>query len=93
LKITGLIWLDEILDKLEAKHNVRAEEVHQVFANRPNIRFVEKGHHVGENVYAAGGRTEAGRMLVVFFVHKTDGRALILSSRAISRRERRRYGL
>lgn len=92
MKITGFIWLDDILEKLEQKHNVQAPEVYQVFANRPQFRYVEKGHRPEEGVYAAGGRTDGGRPLIVFFVYKSDGRALILSARTMSRAERRRYG-
>jgi uncharacterized DUF497 family protein len=42
-------------------------------------------------VYSASGQTHAGRYLIVFFVHKRDGRALILSARDMTRNERRRY--
>ncbi len=31
VKIVGLIWLEEIVEKLEAKHRVIPEEVEQVF--------------------------------------------------------------
>jgi hypothetical protein len=53
---------------------------------------VEKGHRPGEDVYAALGRTEAGRYLVIFFVYKKDRRVLILSARDMTDSERRRYG-
>ncbi|PIZ25726.1 MAG: hypothetical protein COY47_04380, partial [Chloroflexi bacterium CG_4_10_14_0_8_um_filter_57_5] len=58
---------------------------------KPHVRFVEKGHRSGENVYAALGLTDGGRYLIVFFVLKRDGRALILSARNMSRAERRKY--
>jgi uncharacterized DUF497 family protein len=47
LKITGFIWLEDIVEKLwrkRRKHGVREEEVVQVFANASHVRFVEKGH-------------------------------------------------
>lgn len=91
MKITGFIWLDEIVEKLYHKHNVLPEEVREIFNNQPKFRFVEKGHRPGENVYFASGQTEAGRYLIVFFVYKKDRRALILSARDMSRAERRRY--
>lgn len=93
MKVIGFIWLDEILEKLDQKHNVQPHEVIEVFANRPVFRYVEKGHRLGENVYAAGGRTDAGRRLVIYFVNKVDNRALILSARDLSHSERRRFGL
>jgi uncharacterized DUF497 family protein len=91
VKITGLIWLAEIVDKLDWKHHVQQEEVREVFRRQPKFRFVEKGHRRGENVYLAQGRTVAGRYLNVFFVSKVDQRALILSARDMTRAERRKY--
>ena len=94
MKISGLIWLDDIVQKIAQKHAVQREEVRQVFTNRnrPRFRFVEKGHRMGENVYPVSGRTDAGRYLIVFFIHKKDSRALILSARDMTDGERRRYG-
>jgi uncharacterized DUF497 family protein len=42
-------------------------------------------------VYAARGQTDAGRYLIVFFLHKPNHVALILSARDMDQRERRRY--
>ncbi|MBM4258929.1 MAG: BrnT family toxin [Deltaproteobacteria bacterium] len=92
MKIGGLIWLAEIVDKLDWKHNVQQQEVREVFRRKPKYRFVEKGHRRGENVYVAQGRTEAGRYLNVFFVYKTNQRALILSAREMTPAEKRTYG-
>jgi uncharacterized DUF497 family protein len=91
LKIKGIIWLDEILEKLIRKHNVQQREVREVLTNKPRFRFVEKGHRSGENVYAAMGQTQGGRYLIVFFVYKTDKRALILSARDMTKAERSLY--
>ncbi|MBI4620466.1 MAG: BrnT family toxin [Desulfobacterales bacterium] len=91
MKIEGIIWLDEILEKLARKHNVQQSEVREALTNKPRFRFVEKGHRSGENVYVAMGKTYGGRYLIVFFVHKTDKRALILSARDMTKAERRLY--
>ena len=91
MKIKGLIWFDDIIEKIKRKHNVQQQEVREVLVNDPHFRFVEKGHRSGENVYAAMGQTEDGRYLIVFFVWKTDRRALILSARDMTRAERRLY--
>ncbi len=91
MKITGFVWFDDIIEKLESKHNVQQDEVREMFANRPHFRRVEKGHRPGEDVYSAGGQTDAGRYLIVFFVFKRDRRALILSARDMTRSERSRY--
>jgi len=91
LKVSGFIWLDDIVEKLHRKHNVLPEEVRQVFDSRPKFRFIEKGHRLDENVYFASGQTQAGRYLIVFFVYKKDRRALILSARDMTPVERKRY--
>ena len=91
MKITDFIWYDEIVEKLEQKHNVRQQEVREVFANRPQFRFVEKGHRPMENVYAALAQTIAGRYLIVFFIYKMDNQALILSARDMTHTEVRKY--
>lgn len=91
MKISGIIWIDEIIDKLERKHNVQQDEVRQALRNDPHFRFIETGHRPGENVYAALGRTDSGRHLIVFFVLKKDKRALIVSARTMTDAERKRY--
>jgi uncharacterized DUF497 family protein len=91
MQIDDFTWLPDIVEKLAVKHGVDQDEVEEVFFNRPRYRFVESGHRAGEDVYAAGGQTDAGRYLIVFFIHKADNTALILSARDMDRRERRRY--
>jgi uncharacterized protein len=93
LHITSIIWLEEIADKLAWKHKVTREEVREVFSGGSRrFRFVEKGFQTGDDLYAVLGRTHAGRKLVVFFVYKKDGAALIISGRDMSDKERRKYG-
>jgi hypothetical protein len=58
--------------------------------NKPQFRFIEKGHRKGENAYAAMGQTEEGRHLIVFF-YKHDQNALVLSARDMTKDERRLY--
>lgn len=91
MKIEGLIWLDDIVEKLERKHKVLQNEVREVLQSDPYFRFVEKGYRPRENVYAVLGRTQGGRYLIVFFVYKKDKRALILSARDMRPGERKRY--
>ena len=85
------IWLDEVVDKLEVKHQVSPTEVEQVFAGRHKVKKMHKGHFRGEDVYRALGRTLAGRYLAVFFIRKRSGAALILSARDMDKKERRSY--
>ncbi|MGH9839847.1 MAG: BrnT family toxin [Blastocatellia bacterium] len=91
MDVTGLIWLRRIVEKLAQKHGVSQQEVGEVMANRPQIRWVEKGDRPGENLYSALGRTNSGRYLIVFFIYKKDRRALIISARDMSAAERKRY--
>ncbi len=91
MKITGIIWLDSVVDKIDHKHAVSREEVCQIIRGRAMFRFVENGHRRGERVYAALGQTDAGRYLIVFFIHKADHRILILTARDMTGAERRRY--
>jgi uncharacterized DUF497 family protein len=92
LNVRGIIWIEEFVEKLAHKHGVERDDVRQVFRDRKTkYRFVEKGHQRGEDVYAALGRTSAGRYLIVFFVRKTDGRALVVSARTMTDVERKQY--
>lgn len=90
MKVSGIIWLREIVEKLIVQHRVTQDEVREVLGSS-HFRFVEKGHRRGENVYSAMGQTEAGRYLIVFFVRKKSQQALIVSARDMTGGERKRY--
>jgi len=89
--IDDFIWLPTILNKVGVKHRVSQDEAEEVFFNKPRYRFVELGNKKGEDVYSASGQTEAGRYLIIFFIHKSSNTALILSARNMDKKERRRY--
>ncbi|HEY4722967.1 MAG TPA: BrnT family toxin [Anaerolineae bacterium] len=91
MHIDDFVWLPDVLEKLAVKHDVTQDEAEEVFFNRPQFRFVESGHREGEDVYAAGGQTDSGRYVIVFFVRKPGNVALILSARDIDKSERKRY--
>jgi uncharacterized protein len=91
VQVVGFIWLPDVIEKIEAKHHVTEEETEEVFFNRPRFRFVESGYRAGEDVYVALGQTDAGRYLAVFFIHKEDRTAMILTARDMDRKERDRY--
>ena len=91
MKIDGFIWLPDIVDKLAGKHHVDQDEVEEIFFNQPRYWFVERGNRPGEDVYATTGQTDAGRYLIVFFIHKERNMALILSARNMDRKERKRH--
>ena len=81
VRISGFIWLRNIVEKIEAKHRVSLDEVEEVFLASPQFRRLEKGKVEGEDVYGAYGQTEAGRYLTVVFIRKLGGRALIITAR------------
>lgn len=92
MHITGIVWLRNIVDKLAWKHNVSTDEVEELFNHSPRFRFIERGDVNGEHLYAALGQTDAGRYLIVFFVFKLTGDALIVSDREMTGKERKWYG-
>jgi uncharacterized DUF497 family protein len=91
LEIIDLIIIPEILDKLIWKHNVTETEVRQVFLNEPRYRFIEKGRYKGEHLYLALGNTDSGRYLAVYFIYKKNKKALIITARDMTEKERKRY--
>ena len=91
MEVQDIIWLDAFVEKLWRKHRVRTEEVEEMLSNPSKIRFIEKGDVEGEDIYAAMGRTRAGRYLITFFIRKSDNSALDISARDMTRKERRYY--
>jgi uncharacterized DUF497 family protein len=92
LKITECLWLDQFVDKIIRKHHVYPEEVEEALFVKPYVKKVESGDVKGEDLYIAFGRTQAGRYLSVLFVLKRDKRALVISARDMTKRERKHYG-
>jgi uncharacterized DUF497 family protein len=91
MRIEGIIWLREVVEKLWTKHHVEREEVEEVLCGKPKFRFVQKGNRKGEDVYLALGQTMSGRYVSVLFVYKLTKEALIMSARDMARKERRQY--
>ena len=67
-------------------------EVEEVVNGMPYYRFIEKGDIDGENLYTAMGQTEARRYLIIYFIYKQSGDALIISTRDMTKKEKRLYG-
>ncbi len=92
MRITGVVWLESIVNKLEEKHRVTPEEVEELFSSRPRFRHIQRGKVAGEDLYSAMGQTDNGRYLVVFFVYKHNQNAIVISARDMSAKERKLYG-
>lgn len=90
--ISQIIWKDQFVEKLAAKHGVSIEEAEDVLRSKPFIRKVGKGNVKGENVYAAFGQTIGGRYLVIFYIRKSTGAILPISARNMDDGERKYYG-
>lgn len=91
MEIKDIIWIDIFIDKIWKKHRVKTEEVEDILKSSPKVRFIEEGDVAGEDMYAAMGQASNGRYLIVFFLLKQNGRALIVSARDMTKKERRSY--
>ena len=91
MRVTGLIWLRDVVDKLAWKHQVTTDEVEDALMSTPRLRFLERGTVEGEDLYAAMARTAAGRYLIIYFVFKMSGEALIISAREMTKKEKKTY--
>ncbi len=91
MRITGVIWLKDVVEKIWWKHHVTTDEVEEALANEPRFRLQEKGNVKDEELYAAYSRTNAGRYLAVFFVYKRTREALVVTARDMDGKERTRY--
>ena len=92
MRITGVVWLRSVIEKLADKHQVSQQEVEEALRNRPRIRRIALGDIAGEDLYSALSQTDDGRYLIIFLIRKLDGEALIISARDMSPKERKRYG-
>ncbi len=91
MEISRIVWLEDIVEKLLWKHAVEETELLEVFENKPLFQRKEARYKPGEDVYAAFGRTNTGRLLSVFFVYTQDKRAIIVSARDMTEKERIKY--
>lgn len=40
MRVTGVIWLRDVVDKISWKHHVTTDEVEEVFGRSPFYRFI-----------------------------------------------------
>ena len=91
MRIREVIWKQRFIAKLLGKHGVSIEEAEDALLARNLIRKVARGRVKGQDLYAAFGRTQEGRYLVVIFINKGHGTALPISARDMDRSERQYY--
>jgi len=91
MRLGRVRWPTGVAEKIVSKHGVEPYEVEQVLSSRPHLRYAERGEVPGEDVYAAYGRTLAGRYLAVHFIYKRNRDTLVLSARDMTAADRRLY--
>ena len=87
---TGFQWGQGNIDKNLIKHDVENWECEQVFFNRPLLVLDDPKHSVSEKRWAAFGKTDADRFLVIIFT-KRDNLIRIISNRDMNKKERKFY--
>jgi uncharacterized DUF497 family protein len=85
MRIAEFEWDDANVLHLALGHGIEPEEAEEVFAGAPIFRRTKRGH------YAAFGRTQSGRLLVIVFEIKAGGVARIITGWDMSSAEGRYY--
>ena len=85
-EVSGFDWNSGNRDK-NTKHDVEWRESEQVFFNRPLIVIDDAAHSMSEARFAAFGKTDAGRKLIVVYTVR-DALIRVISARDMSRKER-----
>jgi uncharacterized DUF497 family protein len=86
----GFQWDRGNNDKNLVKHNVQNWECEQVFFNKPLLILEDSGHSATEKRWAAFGKTDSGRLLVVIFT-KRGNLLRVISARDMNNKERKFY--
>ena len=86
----GFQWDQGNIDKNLIKHNVENWECEQVFFNKPILILEDLSHSLSEKRWAAFGKTDADRLLMVVFTKR--GKSLrIISARDMNKKEKQFY--
>ena len=85
-KFAGFQWDQGNSNKNLLKHHVEDWECEQVFFNEPLLVLDDPKHSLVEKRWAAFGRTDGGRLLVVIFT-KRDKLLRVISAREMNRKE------
>ena len=85
MRISAFEWDDGNELHLALRHGIEPEEAEEVFAGSPLIRKTRRGH------YAAFGRSQSGRLLVLVFEIKPAGMARVITGWDMDEAERRYY--
>ena len=86
----GFQWDQANIDKNLIKHNVENWESEQVFFNKPLLVLDDPKHSIPEKRWAAFGKTDAGRFLIVIFTKRGE-LIRVISARDMNKKERKFY--
>ncbi len=86
----GFQWDQGNIDKNLIKHNVENWESEQVFFNKPLLVLDDTKHSIPEKRWAAFGKTDADRFLIVIFTKRGD-LTRVISARDMNKKERKFY--
>ena len=86
----GFQWDRGNTNKNLVKHNVQGWECEQVFFNKPLLVLEDPGHSATEKRWAAFGKTDSGRLLVVIFTKRAN-LIRVISARDMNNKERKFY--
>ena len=86
----GFQWDRGNSNKNLIKHNVQNWECEQVFFNKPLLVLEDPGHSAAEKRWAAFGKTDSGRLLMLIFT-KRGTLLRVISARDMNNKERKLY--
>jgi len=89
-EFAGFQWDEGNINKNLVEHQVEDWESEQVFFNEPMLVLDDPKHSLVEKRWAAFGRTDAGRLLVVIFT-KRGNLLRVISARDMNRKEMKYY--
>jgi uncharacterized protein len=88
--IEGFQWDAGNRDKNFIKHDVQNWECEQIFFNQPVLILGDTVHSTTEKRWAAFGKTDSNRLLVIIFT-KRDHLLRVISARDMNLKERKYY--
>ena len=86
----GFQWDQGNIDKNLIKHNIENWESEQVFFNKPLLVLDDPKHSIPEKRWAAFGKTDADRFLIVIFTKRGD-LIRVISATDMNKKERKFY--
>ncbi|MBW2035504.1 MAG: BrnT family toxin [Deltaproteobacteria bacterium] len=86
----GFQWDQGNVDKNLIRHKVENWECEQVFFNRPLLVIDDPKHSTSEKRWAAFGKTDADRFLILVFTKRGD-LIRVISARDMNKKEREFY--